>query len=152
MKESALLKVDNKPLPAYPGRGSAPLVSWSWHRGESWVILGDNGSGKTHFSELLASEMEGITEIVSFEELEEILEEQIRQDDSEYTGKIDTGTPLYSFLGLSSASALPDDAPPLPRGLGRGPRIGAEGSLHRRDKKITDLQGHAQKAGSPDSG
>ncbi len=135
MKESALLKVDNKPLPAYPGRGSAPLVSWSWHRGESWVILGDNGSGKTHFSELLASEMEGITEIVSFEELEEILEEQIRQDDSEYTGKIDTGTPLYSFLGLSSASALPDDAPPLPRGLGRvlesGLRVLSTGEIRK---------------------
>ncbi len=135
MKESIILNINSKPLPSGPARGSAPPISWIWNKNEAWVILGDNGSGKTHFSELLAEEMDGSTEIVSFEELEEILEEQIRQDDSEYSGKIDTGTPLYSFLGLTSPDSLPEDAPPLPRGLERvlesGLRVLSTGEIRK---------------------
>lgn len=117
MNESTVLSIIDKDLPAFPGRGRGPLVNWEWKRGESWVFLGDNGSGKTHFSELLASEMTGTVEKVSFEELEALLEEQIRLDDSEAMGKIDTGTALYSYLGLESPHTLPLGAPPLPRGL-----------------------------------
>lgn len=117
MNDSLIISIKDKQLPGYPGRGKGPLVNWEWKQGESWVFLGDNGSGKTHFSELLASEMEGTAEKVSFEELESLLEEQIRQDDSEALGKIDTGTVLYSYLGLESPDVLPTDAPPMPRGL-----------------------------------
>lgn len=124
MKESPVIRIEEKYLPGYPGRGSGPLVNWEWKPGESWVILGDNGSGKTHFSELLASEMDGSVEKVSFEELEELLEEQIRLDDSEAMGKIDTGTPLYRYLGLESPDDLSENAPPMPRGLEKLMKMG----------------------------
>ena len=39
---------------------------------------------------------------VSFEVLERIMAEEIRQDDSNFIGRVDTGTPLYRFLGLES--------------------------------------------------
>jgi molybdate transport system ATP-binding protein len=135
MKESAIISIKDKYLPGYPGRGNGPLVSWEWNKGESWVILGDNGSGKTHFSELLTSEMDGTVEKVSFEELEALLEEQIRQDDSEAMGKIDTGTPLYKYLGLQSPQDLPQDAPPMPRGLDKlmnmGLRVLSTGEIRK---------------------
>ena len=84
-------------------------INWTWKTGERWVILGENGSGKTRFLELLEEKAGKKARCVSFENLERILEEQIRQDDSEFLGKIDTGTTLYRFLGLNScdASSLP---------------------------------------------
>ncbi|MDC7232647.1 MAG: ATP-binding cassette domain-containing protein [Spirochaetales bacterium] len=119
MNESSehIIQIEEEYLPGYPGRGSGPRVSWEWRRGESWVILGDNGSGKTHFSELIEANTDLSVEKVSFEELEALLEEQIRQDDSEYSGKVDTGIPLYRFLDLPSPHKLPEEAPPLPMGL-----------------------------------
>jgi molybdate transport system ATP-binding protein len=52
---------------------------------------------------------------VSFEALERIMAEEIRQDDSNFIGRVDTGTPLYRFLGLKSLheplpALLADDA------------------------------------------
>ena len=117
MRNEIIINIEKKSLPAYPGKGSGPLLSWCWRTGERWVILGENGSGKTHFSELISQEHHGRVEKVSFEDLEDLLEDEIRRDDSEYTGKVDTGTPLWRFLGLESPGKLPPDAPPLPEGM-----------------------------------
>ncbi len=117
MQNRIIINIEDKYLPGYPGKGYGPSLSWCWRTGESWVILGENGSGKTHFSELIRAEHPGRVEKVSFEDLENILEDEIRRDDSEYTGKVDTGTPLWRFLGLKSPGSLPAGAPPLPAGM-----------------------------------
>jgi len=135
MNEKEVLNLTEMYLPGYPGKGRGPAINWTWNTGESWVILGENGSGKTHFSELIAREMPGKVEKVSFEDLEFLLDEQIRQDDSEYTGKVDTGTPLYQFLGFQNEKGLPPNAPPLPEGLeklmGSGLRILSTGEIRK---------------------
>ena len=77
-------------------------INWTWRRGESWVFLGDNGSGKTSFMELVEARAGKTACSVSFEALERIMAEEIRQDDSNFIGRVDTGTPLYCFLGLES--------------------------------------------------
>jgi len=130
-----IIRLEEKSLPGYPGKGHGPLVSWTWKNGESWVVLGENGSGKTHFSELIASEMTGKVEKVSFEDLGSLLEEQIRQDDSEYSGKVDTGTPLFRYLGFQNPEILPEGAPPLPHGfeklMNSGLRILSTGEIRK---------------------
>ncbi len=98
-----LLKLENEKIMTEKGKPSEHNIHWTWTTGESWVILGSNGSGKTRFLELLEHRAGKGAKTVSFENLERILEEEIRQDDSEFLGKIDTGTPLYRFLGLASA-------------------------------------------------
>jgi len=90
-------------------------IKWTWRHGENWVFLGDNGSGKTSFMELVEARTGKAARSVSFEALERIIAEEIRQDDSNFIGRVDTGTPLYRFLGLESPheplpSHLADDA------------------------------------------
>ena len=135
MQNDIIIKIDNKYLPGYPEKGPGPTLSWTWKQGEKWVILGDNGSGKTHFSELIARELDGTVAKVSFEDLEDLLEDQIRNDDSEYSGKIDTGTPLWRFLGLKGPGELPADTPPLPDGMERlmdsGLRVLSTGEIRK---------------------
>ncbi|MDA3956839.1 ATP-binding cassette domain-containing protein [Oceanispirochaeta sp.] len=130
-----MIQLTDQYLPEYPEKGKGPPLSWTWNPGESWVILGENGSGKTHFSELIADNMPGRVDKVSFEDLEELLEKQIRQDDSEYTGKVDTGTPLFEFLGLKIGGEIPTDAPPPPSGLEKlmnsGLRILSTGEIRK---------------------
>ncbi len=96
-----LLKLENETIMTDSGKASVKKINWEWRKGEHWVILGSNGSGKTRFLELLAEKAGKDSRTVSFENLERILEEQIRLDDSEFLGKVDTGTPLYRFLGMT---------------------------------------------------
>jgi molybdate transport system ATP-binding protein len=114
-----VLQLDNEVLFSgkWPGRWNSALspITWTWRRGESWVFLGDNGSGKTSFMELVQARAGKTARSVSCEALERIMAEQIRQDDSNFIGRIDTGAPLYRFLGLESPHeplpvVLPDDA------------------------------------------
>ncbi|QEN08011.1 ATP-binding cassette domain-containing protein [Oceanispirochaeta crateris] len=135
MKAKPLISLIDQYLPAYPGKGKGPLINWTWNEGESWVILGENGSGKTNFSELIAAQMPGKTKKVSFEDLEDLLEQQIQQDDSEYTGRVDTGTALYEFLGLDQGETLPTGTIPPPAGLEKlmnsGLRILSTGEIRK---------------------
>ncbi len=97
-----VLQLENEVLP--PGRWSPALspINWTWRHGENWVFLGDNGSGKTSFMQLVEARAGKTARSVSFEALERIMAEEIRQDDSNFIGRVDTGTPLYRFLGLES--------------------------------------------------
>jgi len=130
----SILTLNNAPLPGAPGRRETTAITWNWQAGEHWVILGDNGSGKTRFVELLSTAAGKEARTVSFENLERILDEQSRQDDSEFLGKIDTGTPLYRFLGLESPGD-PAGAAILPRGyetlLNQGIRTLSTGEMRK---------------------
>ena len=114
-----VLQLENEVLfsDKWPGRWNPALspINWTWRPGENWVFLGDNGSGKTSFMELVEARAGKTARSVSFEALERIMAEQIRQDDSNFIGRVDTGTPLYRFLGLESPhqplpALLADDA------------------------------------------
>jgi len=101
-----VLQLENEVLfsDKWPGRWHPALspINWTWRQGENWVFLGDNGSGKTSFMELVEAHAGRTARSVSFEALERIMAEEIRQDDSNFIGRVDTGTPLYRFLGLES--------------------------------------------------
>jgi molybdate transport system ATP-binding protein len=104
--EPTVLQLENEVLfsDKWPGRWNPSLspVNWTWRRGENWAFLGDNGSGKTSFMERVEVRAGKAARSVSFEALERIMAEEIRQDDSNFIGRVDTGTPLYQFLGRDS--------------------------------------------------
>lgn len=64
--------------------------------GQSWGIVGRNGSGKTTIASRLA-EAHGGT-LVSFELEDELLEREIREDDSEFLDRIDFGRTVRELI------------------------------------------------------
>ncbi len=112
MNRDIFLEISNKSLPGFPGKGSGPVINWQWKKGENWVILGNNGSGKTYFSQLIASSVKGRSEEVSFEDMQDLMEDEIRRDDSEYSGKVDTA-PLCTVFWVSRTkhTVLPEGRP-----------------------------------------
>ncbi len=124
--ENQLVRPDNRADRSFS-------LNWTWEAGEQWVILGDNGSGKTRFLQLLESQAGPRAHCVSFEGLDHILQQQLKQDESNINGGFDAGTPLFRFLGLES----PDDgAAELPLGglsqlLEQGIRFLSTGEMRR---------------------
>lgn len=76
--------------------------------GEAWAILGDNRSGIDQLLSLLSGkltdfsaeilDLPGQTEVISFLLQQEIFEEEIRNDDSDFLDRIDPGTLVEEFL------------------------------------------------------
>jgi molybdate transport system ATP-binding protein len=76
--------------------------------GESWCLFGNNNSGIDTFFALLAGELENPEvdlllpavnpAILSFRKQQEIYEEELRLDDSDYLNRPDPGTPARAFL------------------------------------------------------
>jgi len=64
--------------------------------GESWGIVGRNGSGKTRLAVGLADDWEAA--VVSFEVEDELLERELREDDSEFLEMIDEGRTVREML------------------------------------------------------
>lgn len=81
-------------------------------KGESWCFYGDNRSGINEFLSLLERELEPAATdilllpdtpaIISCKLQQQIFEEEIRKDDSDFLDKIDPGTPARSFLPRTS--------------------------------------------------
>jgi molybdate transport system ATP-binding protein len=76
-------------------------ISFSMEAGQHWAIVGANGSGKSAFGRLLCNELEVVsgsfrtpqrTGYVSFEKVNEILEQERYNDDSDFLDYIDPGT------------------------------------------------------------
>ncbi|GFO61565.1 molybdate ABC transporter ATP-binding protein ModF [Geomonas silvestris] len=74
---------------------------------EQWAIVGANGSGKSTFGKLLCNNLKVVTgscqtalrpAFVSFEKLNEVLEEERYNDDSDFIGKVDEGTIVTDFI------------------------------------------------------
>ncbi|GFO70751.1 molybdate ABC transporter ATP-binding protein ModF [Geomonas limicola] len=74
---------------------------------EHWAIVGANGSGKSSFGKLLCNSLKIVSgtcqaaecpAFVSFEKLNEILEEERYKDDSDFIGKVDEGTLVTDFI------------------------------------------------------
>ena len=64
--------------------------------GQSWGIVGRNGSGKTTLAANLAEAYGGT--LVSFELENELLEREIREDDSEFLNRIDFGRTVRELI------------------------------------------------------
>ena len=87
-------------------------VDWQMQSGEVWVLLGGSGGGKEDFAKALADEYEitpntggsffsefaGKTSLVSFEQVAHIIEEERRDDQSEWLGKTDPGRTARDFI------------------------------------------------------
>lgn len=78
--------------------------------GECWAVIGRNGAGKQHLSQLLAGKLEveqGFLQhsfervrILSFESQQALYEKELRDDDSEFMEGQDSGTTVRELLAL----------------------------------------------------
>lgn len=74
--------------------------------GEAWCLLGANNSGISEFIQLISGNFPvtvGVdlpvkTAVVSFARLQEVFEEELKNDDTDFLDRIDAGTPARAFL------------------------------------------------------
>ncbi len=83
--------------------------------GHSWGIVGRNGSGKSTFAANLA-EQHGAS-LVSFEVEDQLLERELREDDSEFLDRIDYGRSVRELIEEVSPSASDLESLALALGL-----------------------------------
>jgi molybdate transport system ATP-binding protein len=82
-------------------------------RGECWAIIGRNGAGKHHLSQLLDGKLEVPREclqhhfkrirILSFEAQQALYEQELHDDDSEFMEGQDSGSTVRELLGLQGS-------------------------------------------------
>ncbi len=80
---------------------------------EHWAIVGANGSGKSALGKLICGELKVVSGqcripakagYVSFEKIDEILEKERYNDDSDFLGYVTQGTPVARFILSGSAA------------------------------------------------
>ena len=109
-------------------------VSWKMNRGEAWLVTGPNGGGKADFLNALAGNLKitpnsrnqseseetpmfssvfgDSVEIVSLERAAYIIEEERKNDESEYTeGGVDIGRTGRIFIAEGICGKIPKNAP-----------------------------------------
>jgi len=75
------------------------IPNWEIKRDENWAVLGNNGSGKTLLGRVLtSSDLGEKCGYVSFEKVEELLEEERRNDDSDFLDREDAGTLVKEYI------------------------------------------------------
>lgn len=74
-------------------------------KNEAWCIYGSNRSGIDRFIELLAGESKGKnskhsgkTTVITFAKQQELFEEELRRDNSDFLDRLDPGTPAHAFI------------------------------------------------------
>lgn len=91
-------------------------ISWTIRPGEFWAVLGTNASGKSGLGQLLSGRLKvlsgeitfnpGKTGYVSFEKHAEIMENLIKNDETDFIDCIDTGTQVKEFICNINSSSL----------------------------------------------
>ena len=92
------------------GKGIS-IDSFTVKPGELWCLWGKNRSGLDLLIRFLAGDRKGFScraltvpadlAVVSFSSQQQLFEEEVRKDDTDYLDKIDPGTPAVDFLGTS---------------------------------------------------
>ena len=83
-------------------------ITWEIGHGEFWAVLGTNASGKSGLGQLIAGRLDivsgtieskpGCIGYISFEKHAEIMEDLIKNDDTDFMDRIDTGTIVQEFI------------------------------------------------------
>ncbi|MGA7278901.1 MAG: ATP-binding cassette domain-containing protein [Desulfocapsaceae bacterium] len=83
---------------------------------QSWCVLGDNRSGIEHLVDLLSGAVEPDSAevfrrpprfgLVSFKGQQEIFEQEVRKDETDFIDRLDPGTPARAFLNFSDETLL----------------------------------------------
>ncbi len=75
------------------------IPKWDIDRDQNWAVIGNNGSGKTLLGKLLSEPVTGESVgYISFEKVEELLEEERKNDDTDFMDMEDPGTLVKDFL------------------------------------------------------
>lgn len=91
-------------------------ISWRLGADEHWAVVGANGSGKSALGRLLCKDLEVVSgslntveksAYVAFETVNEILEIERYNDDSDFLDCIDQGTPVREFILEGNPGAEP---------------------------------------------
>ncbi len=114
-----------------------PSVTWKMEAGESWIVTGPNGGGKSAFAAALAGTMSaeaneggavrnlfaGKAVIVSFEEAAALLVRERESDDSDFTeGGVDEGRTARAYIASSARNfAAPLETHPAVVACGAAP-------------------------------
>lgn len=116
-------------------------ITWSIHRGDTWLLTGGNGSGKSALAASLTGQLDILqngqnpvpaaalprTALASFEEATRIIREEREHDDSDYVeGGIDPGRTPADILQLDNPEIHPAVI-----------RCGISGILHRGLKYLS---------------
>ena len=89
--------------------GHLLVSSFAACKGELWCVYGDNRSGIDRFVEIIRRpdnplltyqrlELPENLGIVSFKDQQEVFEQEVRNDESDFLDRIDSGTPARNFL------------------------------------------------------
>ena len=74
-------------------------ASLTLHGGEAWCLFGTNRSAiEGVISEIASSSADSI-ELLSFQKQQEIFEDELKKDDTDFLDRIDPGTPASAFIG-----------------------------------------------------
>jgi ABC-type molybdenum transport system, ATPase component/photorepair protein PhrA len=89
------------------------IDSWQLLPGQCWVVLGRNGSGKHYLNQLLQGTLEEVSgtvshsfknvTVLSFERQQAFYEQQLKEDDSDFSEAPDTGRTVREILGIDDA-------------------------------------------------
>ena len=121
------------------------LHNWEIQTGESWCVIGGNASGKGLLASVLTGELDpGSGEIdslpsparcVSFEQQHAVYEEQLRNDNTDFIDRLDTGSTGLEVLqqsGCSRSAAIElADRMGVRHILGRGYRLLSSGEARK---------------------
>ncbi len=87
-------------------------ISWKIDQGTFWAVLGTNASGKSGLGQLIAGRLDIVSGTiekktnrigyVSFEKHAEIMEDLVKNDDTDFMDRIDTGTIVQDFIAGNS--------------------------------------------------
>lgn len=95
--------------------GELTIDRFTAQEGQTWCVLGANNSGIQVLPALLSGKIDADDydlvripddfRVVSFSGQQELYEEEVRNDDTDYLDRIDPGTPASSFLADSAETA-----------------------------------------------